>query len=80
MAYQQLAIFYMAALNVLIADSFPEGTRGKLLSMMMVIPEAVRIFIPFVGSWLISVYALKPAIRIGYIGSGRALAPPGRDT
>ncbi len=69
MAYQQLVLFYMPALNALMADSIPVGTRGKILSMMMVIPEAVRIFIPFVGGWLISVYALKPAMRIGYTGS-----------
>ena len=66
MAYQQLVLFYMPALNALMADSIPVGTRGKILSMMMVIPEAVRIFIPFVGGWLIAVYTLQPAMRIGY--------------
>ena len=69
MAYQQLVLFYMPALNALMADSIPVGTRGKILSMMMVIPEAVRIFIPYVGGWLISVFALEPAMRIGYTGS-----------
>jgi len=66
MAYQQVVLFYMPALNALMADSIPVGTRGKILSLMMVIPEAVRIFIPYVGGWLISVYTLQPAMRIGY--------------
>ena len=69
MAYQQLVLFYMPALNALMADSIPVGTRGKILSMMMVIPEAVRIFIPYVGGWLITVYTLQPAMRIGYTAS-----------
>jgi MFS family permease len=69
MAYQQLVLFYMPALNALMADSIPVGTRGKILSMMMVIPEAVRIFIPYVGGWLIAVYTLQPAMRIGYTAS-----------
>ena len=66
MAYQQLVLFYMPALNALMADSIPVGTRGRIYSMMMVIPEAVRIFVPYIGGWLIAVYTLEPAMRIGY--------------
>ncbi len=66
MAYQQLVLFYMPALNAIMADSIPVGARGRILSITMVIPEAVRIFIPYIGGWLIAVYALQSAMRIGY--------------
>jgi MFS family permease len=66
MAYQQLVLFYMPALNAIMADSIPVGARGKILSLTMVIPEAVRIFIPYIGGWLIAIYALQSAMRIGY--------------
>ena len=66
MAYRQLVLFYMPALNAMMADSIPVGARGRVLSIMMVIPEAVRIFIPYIGGWLIAVYALRSAMRIGY--------------
>ena len=66
MAYQQLVLFYMPALNAIMADSIPVGARGRILSLTMVIPEAVRIFIPFIGGWLIVTYTLQPAMRIGY--------------
>jgi len=66
MAYQQLVLFYMPAMNAIMADSIPVGARGKILSLTMVLPEAVRIFTPYVGGWLISVYTLQPAMRLGY--------------
>ena len=66
MAYQQLVLFYMPAMNAIMADSIPVGARGKILSLTMVLPEAVRIFTPYVGGWLISVLTLQPAMRLGY--------------
>lgn len=66
MAYQQLVLFYMPALNANMADSIPVGARGRILSLTMVIPEAVRIFIPYIGGWIIAVYALQSAMWIGY--------------
>ncbi len=65
--YQQLVLFYMPALNAIMADSIPVGARGRILSLTIAIPEAVRIFVPYIGGWLIAVYTLRPAMRLGYI-------------
>jgi len=66
MTIQSLVLFYMPALNAIMADSIPPGARGKILSLTISIPEAVRIFSPFIGGWLIEKYTLVPAMRIGY--------------
>jgi MFS family permease len=66
-AFQQLVLFYMPALNAIMADSIPPGARGKILSLTIAIPEAVRILAPFIGGWLIDRYTLVPAMRMGYI-------------
>ncbi len=64
---QQLMLFYMPALNAIMADSIPPGARGKILSLTISIPEAVRIFAPVIGGWLIETYTRVPAMRIGYL-------------
>ncbi|MCW4013253.1 MAG: MFS transporter, partial [Candidatus Bathyarchaeota archaeon] len=64
---QQLVLFYMPALNAIMADSIPPGARGKILSLTISIPEAVRILAPFIGGWLIETYTRVPAMRIGYM-------------
>ena len=64
---QQLVLFYMPALNAIMADSIPPGARGKILSLTISIPEAVRILAPFIGGWLIETYTRVPAMRIGYL-------------
>jgi DHA1 family multidrug resistance protein-like MFS transporter len=65
-AVQQLVLFYMPALNAIMADSIPPGARGKIMSLTISIPEAVRILAPFIGGWLIETYTRVPAMRIGY--------------
>jgi hypothetical protein len=64
--YRQIALFYMPALNAIMADSIPVGARGRILSLTVAIPEAVRIIIPSVGGWLIATYTLQPAMRVAY--------------
>jgi len=64
--YQQMVLFYMPALNAIMADSIPRGARGRIYSFTVAIPEAVRIMTPYIGGYLISVYTLQPAMRIGY--------------
>jgi MFS family permease len=66
MVIQSLVLFYMPALNAIMADSIPPGARGKILSITISIPEAVRIFSPVFGGWLIQRYTLVPAMRLGY--------------
>jgi MFS family permease len=65
-AYQQIVLFYMPALNAIMADSIPPGGRGRIYALTIAVPEAVRIMTPYIGGWLIAVYTLDPAMRIGY--------------
>lgn len=67
MAIQSLVLFYMPALNAIMADSIPPGARGKIMSLTISIPEAVRILAPYIGGWLIERYTLVPAMRLGYM-------------
>lgn len=65
-AYQRMTLFYMPALNAIMADSIPVGLRGRALALTIALPEAIRIITPYFGGWLISIYTLKPAMRIGF--------------
>ena len=65
-AYQQIVLFYMPALNAIMADSIPVGGRGRIYAFTIAIPEAVRIMTPYLGGYLIAVYTLDPAMRMGY--------------
>jgi len=65
--YQNIALFYMPALNAIMADSIPPGARGRLYSLTVAIPNAVRIFTPYIGGLLIARMALIPAMRLGYM-------------
>jgi MFS family permease len=56
----------MPALNAIMADSIPAGGRGRIYALTIAVPEAVRIMTPYIGGWLIAVYTLDPAMRIGY--------------
>ncbi len=64
--FQQITLFYMPALNAIMADSIPVGARGRILSLTIAIPEAVRIIVPYVGEWLIATFTLQPAMRVAY--------------
>jgi MFS family permease len=65
-AYQQVVLFYMPAMNAIMADSIPVGARGRAYSVTVAIPNAVRIITPYVGGYLIALMTLQPAMRIGY--------------
>ena len=65
-AYQQVVLFYMPALNAIMADSIPVGARGKVYSVTVAIPNAVRIIAPYFGGFLIALLTLQPAMRVGY--------------
>ena len=64
--FQEITLFYMPALNAIMADSIPVGARGRILSLTIAIPEAVRIIVPYVGGWLIATFTLQPAMRMAY--------------
>jgi MFS family permease len=65
-AYQQVVLFYMPAMNAIMADSIPVGARGRIYAVTVSIPNAVRIITPYVGGYLIAVYTLQPAMRMSY--------------
>jgi MFS family permease len=65
-AYQQVMLFYMPALNAIMADSIPPGARGKIYSVTVAVPNAVRIITPYLGGYLIALMTLQPAMRVGY--------------
>jgi MFS family permease len=65
-AYQQVVLFYMPALNAIMADSIPVGARGRIYAVTVSIPNAVRIITPYLGGYLIAVYTLQPAMRLSY--------------
>jgi MFS family permease len=65
-AYQQVVLFYMPALNAIMADSIPPGARGKIYSVTVAVPNAVRIITPYLGGYLIALMTLQPAMRVGY--------------
>lgn len=64
--FQEITLFYMPALNAIMADSIPVGARGRILSLTIAIPEAVRIIVPYVGGLLIATFTLQPAMRMAY--------------
>jgi MFS family permease len=65
-AYQQVVLFYMPALNAIMADSIPVGARGRIYSVTVAVPNAVRIISPYLGGYLIALMTLQPAMRVGY--------------
>lgn len=69
---QQLVLFYMPAVNAIMADSLPPRHRGIGFATVTAIPQAVGLFAPFIGGYLIDyvfgggVEGLKVAMRISY--------------
>jgi len=66
---QQLVLFYMPAMNAIMADSLPAKQRGIGFATTMAIPGAIGIVIPYVGGYLIDkVYGgdIIPAMRLSY--------------
>jgi MFS family permease len=66
MVYQQVVLFYMPAINALMADSIPVGSRGRMYALTVGFPEAVRVITPYLGGYLIALLTLQPAMRVGY--------------
>jgi MFS family permease len=66
MVYQQMVLFYMPAINALMADSIPVGARGRIYALTVGFPEAVRVVTPYLGGYLIALLTLQPAMRVGY--------------
>ncbi len=60
---QSLITFYIPAMQALMADSLPAGSRGVGFAATMAIPSAFGIASPIIGGWLIDVLGIRPAVR-----------------
>jgi MFS family permease len=69
---QQLVLFYMPAVNAIMADSLPVHRRGIGFATITAIPQAVGLLSPFIGGYLIDhvfgggIDGLTVAMRISY--------------
>ena len=66
MIYQSMSLFYVPAMNAIMADSIPVGERGRLYGFNFALPNLVRILSPYVGGLFIARFELVPAMRIGF--------------
>jgi len=66
---QQLFLFYSPALTAITADSMPKEMRGMGYALFVSIPSAIGIISPYIGGYLISIYDVLYANRIGYMAS-----------
>lgn len=66
MVYQQMVLFYVPAMNAIMADSIPVGDRGKLFGFNFALPNLIRIVSPYIGGLFIARFELIPAMRIGF--------------
>jgi MFS family permease len=66
MVYQQMVLFYVPAMNAIMADSIPVGDRGKLFGFNFALPNLIRIVAPYIGGLFIARFELIPAMRIGF--------------
>jgi len=64
--YQQMVLFYVPAMNAIMADSIPVGDRGKLFGFNFALPNLIRIISPYLGGLFIARFELIPAMRIGF--------------
>jgi MFS family permease len=67
MVYQSMSLFYVPAMNAIMADSIPVGERGRLFGFNFALPNLVRIVSPYVGGLFIARFELIPAMRIGFM-------------
>ena len=66
MIYQQAVLFYLPAMNAVMADSIPVGERGKLYAFNFALPNVIRIVAPYIAGLFIARFELIPAMRIGF--------------
>jgi MFS family permease len=67
MVYQSMSLFYLPAMNAIMADSIPVGERGKLYAFNFALPNLIRIISPYIGGLFIARFELIPAMRIGFM-------------
>jgi MFS family permease len=67
MIYQNMSLFYVPAMNAIMADSIPIGDRGKLYGFNFSLPTIIRIVSPYISGLFIARFELIPAMRIGFM-------------
>ncbi len=66
MIYQNMVLFYLPAMNAIMADSIPVGERGRLYAFNFALPNIVKVVSPYIGGLFIARFELIPAMRIGF--------------
>jgi MFS family permease len=69
MIYQSMSLFYLPAMNAIMADSIPVGERGRLYGFNFALPNLVKIVSPYLGGLFIARFEFVPAMRIGFLAS-----------
>lgn len=69
MIYQTMSLFYVPAMNAIMADSIPVGERGRLYGFNFALPNLIRIISPYIAGLFIARFDLVQAMRIGFIFS-----------
>ena len=69
MIYQTMSLFYVPAMNAIMADSIPVGERGRLYGFNFALPNLIRIISPYIAGLFIAKFDLIRAMRIGFIFS-----------
>lgn len=72
--FQSFVLFYNPILTVLMSDSMPVGRRAAGFGLAISIPQAVSIFAPSLGGFLVDSIGLIPAMRSIYsVGLGAGI-------
>lgn len=61
-----IALFYQPALRSVIADSTVMELRGRIYSLIHVVPDVLSTFSPLGGAWIVENYGLVEGMRILY--------------
>lgn len=72
--FQNLVLFYMPIITVLMADSMKAGTRGQGFGIAISVPAALGVISPFFGGFLVDSWGIVPAMRFTYnLGFGAGI-------
>ena len=63
----QLMLFYIPAMNAIMADSMPRDQRGTGFAMVNAIPQVVAIVVPYISGYMTTIYGLQITSRIWYV-------------
>jgi MFS family permease len=62
----QLTLFYIPAMNAIMADSMPREQRGTGFAITSAIPQVIAILVPYISGYMTTIYGLEFTCRIWY--------------